>query len=74
MARRTDGSRLGKLQPDGKMVNKWLSLHCVDIGSGESVNDSNWDSRVIWLAQGAGVLEVLSSASQAMVSFGGLMA
>ena len=32
--------RLRKLQPDGKMSEKRSSLHCVDIESGEGVNDS----------------------------------
>lgn len=49
-------SRFRKLQPDRKTPNRTLHLHCVDIESGESVNDS--DSRVIWLARGAGIFEV----------------
>ena len=40
---------LGKLSPDGKGWSKCLEVHCGDIERGESVNDSNLDSRVIWL-------------------------
>ena len=41
------------------MSSRRLGLRCVDIESGESVNDSQSDSRVIWLARSAGMLEVL---------------
>ena len=33
---------LRKLQPDGKVLKKWLGLHCNVIESGEGVNDSNF--------------------------------
>ena len=54
MARKTSECRLGGLWPDRKMSTRTLGLHCVDIESGESVNDSKSDSRVIWLARCAG--------------------
>lgn len=64
---------LTELQPDRKAPNKRLGIHCVDIGSGESVNDSN--SRVIWLARWCrDALKVLSSTTWAIVSFGALIA
>lgn len=65
-----------KLQPDGNTPNRRLGLHGVNVESGESVNDSKLNSRVIWLAQGggAGTLEVLTSTTGAMVSFEALIA